>query len=38
MEISGKTKRELLSELQELRKENKALKEACDVKYKKLEV
>jgi PAS domain S-box-containing protein len=37
MEISGKTKRELLSELQELQKENKALKEACDAKCKRLE-
>jgi PAS domain S-box-containing protein len=37
MEISGKTKRKLLSELQELRKENKALKDASDDRYKKLE-
>jgi PAS domain S-box-containing protein len=38
MEIRGKTKKEHLSELQELRKENKALKKAYDVKSKKLEV
>jgi PAS domain S-box-containing protein len=38
MELRGKAKREYLSELQELRKENKALKKTYDVKYKKLEV